>query len=127
MPVERFEAGVQVLLDEQLDPQAIYPLATHLSSADVPTRTDTRESSGPYMSLEWYLPTAAIIYLAKPYFQGLLQEAGKDHYVAIRGGHQETLVVVLWITATGTYASRLVQPRKTRPELCILARDLRSG
>lgn len=31
--------------------------------------------------IEWLLPTAIVVYLAKPYFESFLREMGKDHYV----------------------------------------------
>jgi hypothetical protein len=41
---------------------------------------------GFYASIEWALPTLVIAYLAKPYFEGFLQEAGRDHYQALKKG-----------------------------------------
>jgi hypothetical protein len=37
-----------------------------------------------YASLEWAIPGLIVAYLAKPYFEGFLQEAGKDHYQIVR-------------------------------------------
>ena len=31
-------------------------------------------------ALEWLVPTAIIVYIAKPYFESFLSEMGKDHY-----------------------------------------------
>ena len=39
-----------------------------------------RPEPGPFAALEWLIPTAVIVYLARPYFDGFLGEAGKDHY-----------------------------------------------
>lgn len=33
-----------------------------------------------YASLDWLAPTAFAVFLAKPYFESFLGEAGKDHY-----------------------------------------------
>ena len=41
---------------------------------------------GPSMAMEWLLPTAAFVYLAKPYFESFLKEAGKDHYTLLKAG-----------------------------------------
>lgn len=40
------------------------------------------ERKGPQMhaSLEWAIPGLIVAYIAKSYFDGFLQEAGKDHY-----------------------------------------------
>ena len=34
----------------------------------------------PYASLEWAIPGLIVVYIAKPYFESFLKEAGKDHY-----------------------------------------------
>jgi len=41
---------------------------------------------GVYANLEWAIPTLVIAYLAKPYFEGFLNEAGKDHYQLLKQG-----------------------------------------
>jgi hypothetical protein len=35
-------------------------------------------------SIEWLVPTALVVYIAKSYFDGFLKEAGKDHYIALK-------------------------------------------
>lgn len=37
-------------------------------------------------SMEWLLPTAFAVFIAKAYFDGFLKEAGKDHYVLLKQG-----------------------------------------
>jgi len=39
-----------------------------------------------FASLEWTLPTLVIAYLTKPYFDGFLKEAGKNHYQILKTG-----------------------------------------
>lgn len=36
--------------------------------------------------LEWAMPTMIVAYILKPYFDGLLKEAGKDHYALLAAG-----------------------------------------
>lgn len=38
----------------------------------------------PYAAMEWIIPTAVGAYLAKPYFDSFLGEAGKDHYTIVK-------------------------------------------
>ena len=45
-----------------------------------------REERGPYAGVEWLLPTVAVVYVMKSYFDGFLKEAGKDHYQALKTG-----------------------------------------
>ena len=42
--------------------------------------------SGPMAGVEWLLPTATIIIIAKPYFQSFMSEMGKDHYILLKKG-----------------------------------------
>jgi len=38
----------------------------------------------PFAGVEWYLPTFVVLYLAKGYFDGFLNEMGADHYKALK-------------------------------------------
>jgi hypothetical protein len=40
----------------------------------------------PYAGIEWYMPTALFVYIAKPYFESFLKEMGKDHYEVLKNG-----------------------------------------
>jgi len=42
--------------------------------------------SSPMAGVEWLLPTATIIIIAKPYFQSFMSEMGKDHYILLKKG-----------------------------------------
>lgn len=43
-------------------------------------------SNRAWAGVEWVLPTAFMVWVAKPYFDGFLGEAGRDHYVALKKG-----------------------------------------
>ena len=43
-------------------------------------RTEITEDTQFFASSKWMIPTAIAVYLAKPYFETILQEAAKDHY-----------------------------------------------
>lgn len=45
-----------------------------------------RDTEGPFNILEWMVPTAAIVCIAKPYFDGFLGKMGEDHYEILRKG-----------------------------------------
>lgn len=38
----------------------------------------------PYAAMEWIVPTACFVYIAKSYFDGFLKEAGKDHFLVLK-------------------------------------------
>jgi hypothetical protein len=39
-----------------------------------------------YAGYEWLVPAAIVVFIVQKYFGPMLQEAGKDHYAAIKGG-----------------------------------------
>lgn len=51
-----------------------------------------REQEGPYAAMEWALPTAIAVYLAKPFFESFLSEAGKDVYTIAKGWIKKILL-----------------------------------
>lgn len=59
---------------------ALKELCDSLSEGNLDVVLDEREKPGPWMGIEWFLPTAAIIFISKSYFDAFLKEAGKDHY-----------------------------------------------
>lgn len=56
----------------------------------------------PYAGLEWLLPTAAFIYIGKSYFDGMLKEMGKEHYVLLKAG-----LKTLWAKLLGPAAPKM--------------------
>jgi len=40
---------------------------------------------GPFLGLEWLLPTAVMLFISRSYFDGFLAEMGSDHYRALKG------------------------------------------
>ena len=64
---------------------AVQPLLDELAHPLLLVKAEQREPRA-YASLEWLVPTAAVVYVAKSYFDGFLKEAGKDHYSALKKG-----------------------------------------
>ena len=77
-----------------------------LSAAGTPVEVEERDIDGPYAGIEWLVPTAVIVFLGKAYFDGILKEAGKDHYTALKRGLK-------------SLHSRLVGPKA--PEVAVLS------
>jgi hypothetical protein len=59
---------------------------TIVKTPNLHLQTESREDDGPYAGIEWLLPTAAIVYVGKSYFDGFLKEMGKEHYVLLKMG-----------------------------------------
>lgn len=69
----------------------------HLTLEKMPS---TRALAG----VEWLMPTAIMLFVAKSYLDGFLGEAGRDHYVALKKGVKQVADRVgrLTVTRIGT-------------------------
>lgn len=65
------------LIDEFRDAVATEGLDLHIEG---------RPTTHVFAGVEWVLPTAAMLFVAKAYFDGFLTEAGNDHYQALKAG-----------------------------------------
>lgn len=72
---------------------------------------DERLSTRAYAGVQWLMPTVIAAYIAKPYFESFLTEAGKDHYNLVKKGAKAIAQKVRAITLT-----RLGTPGKVKPQ-----------
>ncbi len=72
--------------EDDIDDSAFNNFIDLISSQKLSLEIVTVPKSGPMAGLEWLLPTATIIYISKPYFEGFLTEMGKDHYGLLKKG-----------------------------------------
>lgn len=70
-----------------------------------------RHPGGPYAGVELYLPTALALFAAAGFFNGVLQEAGKDAYVAFKDA-----ALALWRRASGLTVTPIGTPGKVSPK-----------
>ncbi|ANX02907.1 hypothetical protein [Immundisolibacter cernigliae] len=69
-------------IPEEVFSEFVRTIATERLKLDI----ESRENGEIYAGLEWLIPTAAIIYIGKSYFDGFLTEMGKDHYNLLKAG-----------------------------------------
>ena len=74
--------GIQFVA--KLPHEAIEDFARDIGHPNLIYHQYRRDDFGFYAGLEWLVPTAIVVYLAKPYFNSFLSEAGKDHYQLLR-------------------------------------------
>ncbi|ART63905.1 hypothetical protein [Kushneria marisflavi] len=79
------EIHIGISYQEDISQDFIDEFSATVSDPRLQIKIESR-SRGFYASIDWALPTLVIAYLAKPYFEGFLQEAGKDHYQALKKG-----------------------------------------
>jgi len=70
---------------------ALQPFVDAVAAQGLTVETAVHPTPGPMAGVHWLLPTAAVLYFAKSYFDGFLKEAGKDHYELLKKG-----VGLLW-------------------------------
>jgi len=68
-----------------------------------------KREARPFMSMEWAIPTAIVVYILKPYFESFLKEAGKDHYNILKTWLKKTVVSGKQIKTTIVRATQSTQ------------------
>ena len=71
---------IAIVYEETLSSDLFDNFGNSLKEENLNIVVEARPISGPYAGLEWFLPTAIMVYIGKSYFDGFLKEAGKDHY-----------------------------------------------
>jgi hypothetical protein len=77
----KYDIGISY--QDDMPEQLVLDLAKELREANVEVEIEKRPNT-PFIALEWAIPTAIIVYLAKPYIDSFLKEAGKDHYLIVK-------------------------------------------
>jgi len=70
-----------------------------------------RHPGGPYAGAELYLPTAVGLFAAAGFFNGVLQEAGKDAYVSFKAA-----ALALWRRVAGLKVTAIGSAGKVSPK-----------
>ncbi len=74
---------IGIAYQDDMPEQLVLDLAKELREANAEVETEKRPNE-PFMGLEWAIPAAIVVYLAKPYIDSFLKEAGKDHYLIVK-------------------------------------------
>ena len=75
---------LKLLTDDQIPNHVIDPIIEELNENEITVVQESRDTSGPYNSLDWLIPTGIILYITKPYFEAVLQKMGEDHYSLLK-------------------------------------------
>ena len=71
---------------EKFPPERFVRFSSDVEAPSLNILIESRPEPGPFAALEWLIPTAVIVYIAKSYFESFLKEMGKDHYVLLKKG-----------------------------------------
>ena len=73
-----------LIYDEQIPLELLEQFCGDIESQPLDFQQMPRPSEGIQASLEWFAIPAVAFFLFKPYFDGFMKEAGKDHYVILK-------------------------------------------
>jgi hypothetical protein len=69
---------------ESIPRELIDPFLNAVSDDRIEIIEEPRHDAMFFASVEWFIPTAVVLYLSKGYFDGFLQAAGEDHYELLK-------------------------------------------
>lgn len=79
------QPDIILLRDERVPESLADEFVTIIGVEGLNVKTHSRHPVA-WASLELLVPTAVVVLICKPYFEGFLQEAGKEHYQALKKG-----------------------------------------
>ena len=77
-------AHIVLVHDEGVPPALLEDFYLNVNVDSLNFKRVKNSASGPYATLEWFIVPAIAIFLLKPYFDGFMEEAGRDHYIVLR-------------------------------------------
>jgi hypothetical protein len=78
-------ASVSLLIDEEASEEQFVAFVDDLAKDKVDASVVRRPPEGPFMALDWLIPTGIILFIAKPYFETILKKMAEDHYAILKG------------------------------------------
>ena len=75
---------VGILYTESFDNSIFEEFLSEVEHDGLDLQIQETPESGPFATVEWFIPTAIIAFIGKSYFEEFLKEMGKDHYNALK-------------------------------------------
>ena len=75
---------IALIRDERIPEDIVEEFTSSVSAESLTFRQLSRSARGPQMSIEWVAFPLLAIFVLGPYFDGFLNEAGRDHYHVLR-------------------------------------------
>jgi hypothetical protein len=81
---------IAISYEKNIPNEIISAFVSDISAPGLDIRSEARETE-VHAGVEWYIPTALIIFIGKAYFDSFLKEMGKEHYHLLKKG-----IISLW-------------------------------
>ena len=75
---------IALIYDERVPADLMDQFCTEVNSVSLDLQRIARPAQGPQASIEWLALPVIAFFLLKPYFDGFMAEAGRDHYATVR-------------------------------------------
>lgn len=77
-------AHIVISYSRYIDDSLINSFIREIDTRNLTFGKHKQNSSQVYATIEWFIPTAVVVLIARPYLDGFLGEAGKDHYILLK-------------------------------------------
>ncbi len=75
---------IALIYNEHLSDELFEDFEKSLSHEGLYIKVESKPDEGAFACAEWFIPTAIVAYIGKSYFEGILKEIGKEHYVLLK-------------------------------------------
>ena len=73
-----------LIYTENVPPALFEDFIEAVSAPGLDLVLESRPPDGPFAGLEWLIPTGVMLFIGQGYFNGFLNEMGKDHYAVLK-------------------------------------------
>lgn len=77
---------VGLIYAEQVPPVLFDDFVGTVTAPGLDLIVESRPNNGSFAGLAWLIPTSVVLFIAQGYFNGFLNEMGKDHYALLKAG-----------------------------------------
>ncbi|UTW57128.1 hypothetical protein KFE96_09640 [Kordiimonas sp. SCSIO 12603] len=85
-PTERTLPHILIETSSIIEQSTASNFADIINNKGLSLEKKRREHAEMFATTEWFIPTAIVLYITKPYFESFLKEMGKDHYQLLKKG-----------------------------------------
>ena len=71
---------IGIIYLDHIDKSFFEDFHSEVSHSELSLNIEARPELGPFASVEWFIPTAIVAFIGKPYFEEFFKEMGKEHY-----------------------------------------------
>lgn len=71
---------LKISIDKHFGTESLSDIQYFLNELNIELEIEEHSAKGPYLSLDWIIPTGFSLIILKPYYETFLKKAAEDHY-----------------------------------------------